>query len=617
MVRDLVAVGALDAERGKGRARGKDDGAVSPLDSLLKCALSLGEGVAEGEQDGAAVRATTVDRVLESTDAGLGEDAIGGGETNEGTGADILDDLLEGAELLAVVVGTGKVLLVLSKVVTTVLGDETLGVYEPETVTGLGLAETTLGVVLNQLLGNTDTGGTGTHKDEALVLDGDARQVDGANVTAENDGTGALDVVVEAAVGVAVAVEVVEGLFTLKVLKLDNHVGVDLLDGIHELVHKVLLDALGSTLLADAEVEGVLEVGLVVRASVENNGQSLFGVNTGGGSVQRKLANLQRLALVNGRASQFTYRDTDAIYAEITETENTGAIGDDANLGVGAGPVTEHGLDGAALLDGNVQGLGAGIQGRVLEADVADGGGIYEGHEVADVVHEEAVEEVDVLGLEIRQVEVLVNVGLAGLDHLHGADALGLEALHGVREQTGEVLGDTLFGGEGEAWLVSRGAEETGAPVQTTQLRGAGRSDKRRRRRRQDSHTLVPVGLTDNLVAGGILLGEVLGGVVLLDLAEAVLGIATMLVQGRHFHGFLDGGNIDCTHWIALGQFLCTGGQRRMLVVSGERRLRRRADGAGRDSGGNRGRGGGARGGNVGGICADGVGRSHWQGRGR
>lgn len=55
------------------------------------------------------------------------------------------------------------------------------------------------------------------------------------------------------------------------------------------------------------------------------------------------------------------------------------------------------------------------------------------------------------------------------MDHLHGAGALCLEALHGVREETGEVLLDTLFGGEGETcigrWLVMerrRGRGEEG-----------------------------------------------------------------------------------------------------------------------------------------------------------
>lgn len=65
----------------------------------------------------------------------------------------------------------------------------------------------------------------------------------------------------------------------------------------------------------------------------------------------------------------------------------------------------------------------------------------------------------------------------------------------------------------------------------------------------------------DDLVASGVGLWKVFGGVVLLDLAEAVLDVATVLVQSRHFHGVLDGGDINCTHWIAFGQSLCCGGR--------------------------------------------------------
>lgn len=67
-----------------------------------------------------------------------------------------------------------------------------------------------------------------------------------------------------------------------------------------------------------------------------------------------------------------------------------------------------------------------------MQADVANGGGVDEGHQVADVVHEQAVEEIDILCLDTGQVEVLVNARLAAMDHLHGPGALGLEALHCV-----------------------------------------------------------------------------------------------------------------------------------------------------------------------------------------
>ena len=90
-----------------------------------------------------------------------------------------------------------------------------------------------------------------------------------------------------------------------------------------------------------------------------------------------------------------------------------------------------------------------------MEADIADGGSVDERHELTHVVHEEAVEEVDVLILDGREVEVLVDGGGSGVDHLHRTRALGLEALHGMGKETGEVLGDSLFGGEGETCIGS------------------------------------------------------------------------------------------------------------------------------------------------------------------
>lgn len=95
-------------------------------------------------------------------------------------------------------------------------------------------------------------------------------------------------------------------------------------------------------------------------------------------------------------------------------------------------PISEHGANGLALLDGDVQSLGARVEGGILDADVTDRGSVDEGHEFADVIHEQAVEQVGVLVLEIGQVEILVDVGLASLNHLHGPRALSLEALHGV-----------------------------------------------------------------------------------------------------------------------------------------------------------------------------------------
>lgn len=117
------------------------------------------------------------------------------------------------------------------------------------------------------------------------------------------------------------------------------------------------------------------------------------------------------------------------------------------------GPIPQNSADALALLDGDVQSLWAGVEGGVLEADVSNGRGIDQGHQLAGVVHEQAVEEIHVLMLDGREVEVLVNVCLTSPDHLHGALALRVEVLHDVRQQTREVLGDTLLRSEGKTYM--------------------------------------------------------------------------------------------------------------------------------------------------------------------
>jgi hypothetical protein len=177
-------VARLDREAVERRARGKDDGAVGPVDGLLEGALGLGERVAEREKDGPAAETASVDRSLEGADDRLGEDAKGRRQADQGRWLDVLNNLLERAELVAVVVCPSKILLVLGELVAAVLGHEALSVDEPELVPGCLLRKAALGVELHQLLGDTHTCGTGSHEHETLLLNRHPGKIDGANVPA-------------------------------------------------------------------------------------------------------------------------------------------------------------------------------------------------------------------------------------------------------------------------------------------------------------------------------------------------------------------------------------------------------------------------------------------------
>ena len=64
-----------------------------------------------------------------------------------------------------------------------------------------------------------------------------------------------------------------------------------------------------------------------------------------------------------------------------------------------------------------------------METDITDGGGIDEGHEGSDIIDQETVEEICVLGFDVGEVEVFIDGGSATIDHSHGADTLSFEAL--------------------------------------------------------------------------------------------------------------------------------------------------------------------------------------------
>lgn len=148
-------------------------------------------------------------------------------------------------------------------------------------------------------------------------------------------------------------------------------------------------------------------------------------------------------------------------------------------------------------------------------------------------------------------------------------------------EKTGEVLGDTLLGSEGETWgrQCQRRyfSHEAGATRRQPEFEpdddynleeGKGQSDVGTRtwtssqqhhddvedQQEGDTLTLIPERLADDLVTGSLLLVHVLGGTVLLDLRIVVLGIAPVLVKSSHLDFLFNGRDIDVGHGMGMCQ---------------------------------------------------------------
>jgi hypothetical protein len=64
--------------------------------------------------------------------------------------------------------------------------------------------------------------------------------------------------------------------------------------------------------------------------------------------------------------------------------------------------------------------------------------------------------------------------------------------------------------------------------------------------------TLVPERLSDNLVAGGVFLVDILRSALLLDLLVVVLDVATVLIKSSHLDLLFNLVKVDGGHWIGV-----------------------------------------------------------------
>lgn len=199
----------------EGGARCEESAAVGVGDGVLKVAFRLGGRVGEGEDDGGRVAVSHLAEDLGS------EDTANGGQTHEDGGLDVVDHFLEGLELLALVVRAGKVDLVVSQLVTTVGGNQALGVNQVEARAGLILSHALAHEKVDNLLGDANTGAASTEEHGTVVLAWKARTLDRVDDTTKDDSTSALNIIVEACVGVTVALQ--SGERVLEVFELDNN----------------------------------------------------------------------------------------------------------------------------------------------------------------------------------------------------------------------------------------------------------------------------------------------------------------------------------------------------------------------------------------------------------
>ena len=130
------------------------------------------------------------------------------------------------------------------------------------------------------------------------------------------DRRGALDVVVEGAEAIAVALEQTSGIGAGEILPLQQHVRPARVDRRDECVDEIIVVLAADALMAPADIERIGEALGIVGAGVEQDRQRRRRMQTGAGGVERELAD----------------RDAHAARTLVAKTENALAVADHDRL---------------------------------------------------------------------------------------------------------------------------------------------------------------------------------------------------------------------------------------------------------------------------------------------
>ena len=174
------------------------------------------------------------------------------------------------------------------------------------------------------------------------------------------------------------------GIRRQKVLELNPRVGERVLDRHHELFHQLEIGLALEASALDPEIEGVGEELLVVGPDVEGDRQTLMRWDAGAGGVER----------------QFADRNGHAVGSQITQTQDSLAVGDHDHPHILVGPVVEELADRASVVRSDVEASRLTKDVGVLLARLAHRWGVDEGHDLHEVVDHRAVEQTLVASLQ-------------------------------------------------------------------------------------------------------------------------------------------------------------------------------------------------------------------------
>jgi hypothetical protein len=221
----------------------------------------------------------------------------------------------------------------------------------------------------------------------------DAGQSDGGEHRSKHDGSRALDVVVERADLVGVAVQDPVGVTGAEVLPVQHRVGEELVHRLHEGLDElvVALTAHAGVLLTQIQV--AVEQAEVVGADVDHHGDRAARMDAGRRGVHAQLAD----------------RDLDSPDALVADAEDALGVGDHNQIDVVRVQfeVSQRLLDEFGVVDGEEQAAGADVLVAEPFDRLTDGRGVDDRQHLFQVLAEQPVEQHLVAVTQLREVDEL------------------------------------------------------------------------------------------------------------------------------------------------------------------------------------------------------------------
>ena len=171
--------------------------------------------------------------------------------------------------------------------------------------------------------------------------------------------------------------------------------------------------------MLEPQIQRVRKQRLVVRPGVDEDGQRVLRRHASRRGVERELAD----------------RDPHAVGPEVAEAENSLAARHDHAADVALRPVADDLAQTALALDREIEAARTAEKVAELLTGLADGRCVHDRHEPGRVGHEHAVEERLIGVLELREIDVSLEVGRLAVELRERPSQLRIEIVDTLREK--------------------------------------------------------------------------------------------------------------------------------------------------------------------------------------